>query len=80
MCIPFLLLEIHDYCRYALIVEIVKYFIVAKMYGYPYEFEFTGMTTGNVPPENIISIEKIQKFMEIQGEYEDEGFYDELNK
>ena len=38
------------------------------------------MTTGNVPPENIISIEEIQNFIEIQGEYEDEGFYDELKK
>lgn len=72
--------EIHDCSRSALIAEIVKYFIVTKIYGYPYEFEFTGMTTGNVPPENIISIEEIQNFIEIQGEYEDEGFYDELKK
>lgn len=70
--------DIHESTRGLLIAEIVKYFIVTKMYGYSYEFEFMGMTTGDVPPENIISIEVIKNFIEIQGEYEDEGFYDEL--
>lgn len=70
--------DIAETKRDLLIAEIVNYFIVTKMYGYPYRVEFTGMTTGNVPPENIISIEEIKNFIEIQGEYEDEGFYDEL--
>ena len=63
-----------------MIAEIVKYFIVTKMYGFSYEFEFTGMTIGGISPENIISIEEIQNFIEIQSEYEDEGFYSELNR
>lgn len=71
--------EIYENFRVSLIAEIVEYFIVTKMYGFSYEFEFMGMTIGSVPPENIISIEEIENFIEIQGEYEDEGFYSELN-
>lgn len=33
---------------------------------------------GAVPPEDIISIEKIKDFVKLQEQYEDDGFYDEL--
>ena len=71
--------DVHDICRYAMIAEIVKYFIVTRMYGFSYEFDFTGMTNGSVPAKNIISIEEIDGFIEMQEKYPDyEGFYDEL--
>lgn len=71
--------EVHEVRRNEIIAEIVKYYIVTKMYGYPYEFEFTGMTKGSIPAENIISIEEIVGFNEMQEKYPDfQGFYDEL--
>lgn len=71
--------DIHERCRNGLIAEIVKYNIVRNIYGYQYEFEFTGMTVGSVPAENIISIEEIQDYIQMQEKYPDySGFYDEL--
>lgn len=71
--------DVHEICRNAMIAEVVKYYIVTRMYGYSYEFAFTGMTNGSIPPENIISIEEIKGFIEMQEKYPDfEGFYDEL--
>lgn len=73
------LCDIHEIYRNGLIAEIVKYNIVRNIYGYPYEFEFTGMTEGSVPAENIISIEEIQNYIQMQEKYPDySGFYDEL--
>lgn len=71
--------EIHDMCRNEMIAEIVKCFITTKMFSCPYEFEVTGMTTSSVAPENILSIEEIRGFVQMQEKYPDfEGFYDEL--
>lgn len=71
--------DLHEVCRDDVIAEIVKYFIVTKMYGYSHEFDFTGMTNDSVPAENIVSIEEIKGFIEMQEKYPDfEGFYDEL--
>lgn len=73
--------DIHEVYRNGLIAEIVKYYIVRDLYGYKYEFEFTGMTTGSIPPENIISIEEIKDYIQIQEKYPDfERFYDELKE
>ena len=70
--------EVHDIYRNAMIAEIVKYFVVTKIYGYRYEFAFTGMTNSFIPAESIISIEEIDGFIEMQEKYpEFEGFYDE---
>lgn len=69
--------QMRERSRTDVIVEILKYFIVTKMYKYPYEFDFTGMTIGSVPSENILSIEEIENFIEIHEKYE-VGFYDEL--
>lgn len=68
--------DIHEVCRDMLIAEIVKYFIVCDLFHYKYEFEFTGMTKGSVPPENIISIEEIKGFIEMQKQYSEfKNFY-----
>lgn len=75
------LLDIHKVCRNRLIAGIVKYYIVRDLYGYKYEFAFAGMTTGSVPPENIISIEEIENYLQMQERYQDfEEFYDELKE
>ena len=71
--------DIYEGCRNDLIAEIVKYYIVKDIYGYPYEFEFTGMTKGKVPPENIISIEEIKGYIQMQEKYPDYvEFYNEI--
>lgn len=68
--------DIHEICRDMLIAEIVKYFIVCDLFHYKYEFEFTGMTKGSVLPENIISIEEIKGFIEMQKQYSEfKNFY-----
>ena len=73
------LADIHPTRRALLLAEIVKYSIVTKLFCRHYEFSFTGMTTGSVPPENIISVEEIKGFTELQEQYElCPGFYDEL--
>lgn len=73
--------DIHEICRNEMIAEIVKYYIVTRIFGYSYEFAFTGMTNGSVPAENIISIEEIEGFIEMQEKYPDyEGFYDEIKQ
>lgn len=73
--------DIHELHRYSLITEIVKYYIVTEIYGYNYEFDFTGMTIGEVEPENILSISKIRNYIQMQEKYPDyEGFYDEIKK
>lgn len=62
-----------------MIGEIVKYNIAANLFQIPYEISVTGMTTGSVPPEGIISIEEIAGFNQIQEKYaEYSGFYDEI--
>lgn len=69
--------DIYYLDRDALIAEIVKYFVVTRMFDCPYEFKLTGMTIGSVPPEDIISIEEIENFNEIQEKYlEFMGFYE----
>ena len=74
-----MLCDIHERCRNDLIAEIVKYYIVNNIYHYQYEFEFTGMTVGSIPPKDIISIEEIQDYIQMQEKYPDyNGFYDEL--
>ena len=70
--------NIHEHSRTAIIAEAVKYIIIKQILGHPYKFDFTGMTMGAVPPENIISIEEIKDFVKLQEQYEDDGFYDEL--
>lgn len=73
------LCDIHETCRNSLIAEIVKYNITKELFGYGYEFDFTGMTVGDVPPKNIISIEEIKDYIQMQEKYPDyHGFYDEL--
>lgn len=73
--------DIYELHRYSLIAEIVKYYIVTEVYGYNYEFDFTGMTIGEVVPENILSITKIRNYIQMQEKYPDyEGFYDEIKK
>lgn len=64
-----------------IIAEIIKYNIVSKIYNFPnkYVSEVTAMTIGNVPPQDIISIEEITNYISIQEKYFDfEGFYTEL--
>lgn len=70
--------NIHEHSRTAVIAEAVKYIIIKQILNCPYEFDFTGMTMGAVPPEDIISIEEIKDFVKLQEQYEDDGFYDEL--
>lgn len=41
--------DIHEIYRNRLIAEIVKYNITKDIFGFGYEFEFTGMTVGDVP-------------------------------
>lgn len=71
--------DIHKiYCN-SLIAEIVKYNITKVLFGFDYEFEFTGMTVRDVPPQNILSIEEIKDYIQMQEKYPDyERFYDEL--
>ena len=65
--------------RYISVDLLVNDDIVKNIYGYPYEFEFTGMTKGKVPPENIISIEEIKGYIQMQEKYPDyEEFYNEI--
>ena len=65
--------------REMLITEIAKYYIVTELYSFPYKFEFTGRKEGKVNPEDIIVIEEIQGFIEMQEKYDDyHNFYDEL--
>lgn len=67
----FILFQLHFTTR--------EYYIVKNIYGYPYEFEFTGMTKGKVPPENIISIEEIKGYIQMQEKYPDYvEFYNEI--
>lgn len=71
--------EIDRYTRDMLIAEIAKYYVVTELYGFPYEFEFTGRKEGKVKPEDIIVIEEIQGFIEMQEKYDDyQNFYNEL--
>ena len=71
--------DIHEIYRNSLIAEIVKYNITKDLFGFNYEFEFTGMTVGDVPPQNILSIEEIKDYIQMQEKYSDyKGFYDEL--
>ena len=70
--------DVHETYRASLLEEIVKYNIVTKIYNCEYKFEFPGMISGRVRPENIIAIEEIKGFVEMQEEYEPPGFYDEL--
>lgn len=71
--------DIHEIYRNRLIAEIVKYNITKDIFGFGYEFEFTGMTVGDVPPQNILSIEEIKDYIQMQEKYPDyKGFYDEL--
>ena len=71
--------DIHEIYRNRLIAEIVKYNITKDIFGFGYEFEFTGMTVGDVPPQNILSIEEIKDYIQMQEKYSDyKGFYDEL--
>lgn len=55
--------EVNKIQRNRLVSEIVKYFIVTKMYGYVYEFESTRNTNSSVLPENIISVEEVAGFI-----------------
>lgn len=69
--------NISELRRDVLIGEIVKYNIAANLFQIPYEISVTGMTTGSVPPEDIISIEEIAGFNQMQEKYaEYNGFYD----
>lgn len=71
--------DIHEIYRNSLMAEIVKYNITKDLFGFDYEFEFTGMTVGDIPPQNILSIEEIKDYIQMQEKYPDyEGFYDEL--
>ena len=71
--------DIHEIYRNSLIAEIVKYNITKDLFGFGYEFDFTGMTVGDVPPQNILSIEEIKDYIQMQEKYPDyKGFYDEL--
>ena len=71
--------DIHETYRNRLIAEIVKYNIMKDLFGFGYEFDFTGMTVGDVPPQNILSIEEIRDYIQMQEKYPDyKGFYDEL--
>lgn len=68
--------DIHEVHRNSLIAEIVKYNITKDLFGFDYEFDFTGMTVGDVPPQNILSIEEIKNYIQIQEKYPDyQGFY-----
>lgn len=68
--------------REKLIATILEYFIIIRMFGQKYESEYelsvTGKTRGSVAPEDILSIEEIAGYREIQEIYEPEGFYDVL--
>lgn len=71
--------EMDKHTREMLITEIAKYYIVTELYSFPYKFEFTGRKEGKVNPEDIIVIEEIQEFIEMQEKYDDyHNFYDEL--
>ena len=71
--------DIHELYRNSLIAEIVKYNITKDLFSFDYELKFTGMTVGDVPPQNILSIEEIKDYIQMQEKYPDyEGFYDEL--
>lgn len=71
--------DIHEIYRNSLIAEIVKYNITKDLFGFDYEFDFTGMTVGDVPPQNILDIEEIRDYIHMQEKYPDyNGFYDEL--
>lgn len=62
-----------------LIAEIVKYYIMKDFTKISYDIGFTGKTKGPVPPEDIISIEEIKNFIEMQeNEFDFQGFYNEL--
>lgn len=65
--------------RKFLLAEIVKYSIVTKIFDYSYEFNLTGKTIGSVPSHDIISIEKIHRYVEMKEKHpEYNGFYEEL--
>ena len=68
--------DIHESCRNSLIAEIVKYNITKDLFGLDYEFDFTGMTVGDVPTQNILRIDKIKNYIQMQEKYPDyKGFY-----
>lgn len=83
-CIVKFKCSLADMCpstRAPLLAEIVKYYIVTRVYGYSYEFAFAGKTIGSVPGDNIISIEEIEGFIEMQEKYDEfAGFYDEIKQ
>ena len=71
--------EMDKRTRKMLVGEIVKYYIVTELYELPYKFEFTGRKEEKVKPEDIIVIEEIKGFIEMQEKYDDyQNFYDEL--
>lgn len=71
--------DIYEKCRNGLISEIVKYNIMKDLFGFGYEFDFMGMTVGDVPPQNILNIEEIRDYIQMQEKYPDyKGFYDEV--
>lgn len=73
--------DIYENHREGLIEEIVRYFICLKILKKQYEIMFTGMTVNSIQPKNIISIEEIKNFIEIQERFpEFRGFYDELKQ
>ena len=52
---------VEDYA-YRLIIEIIKYYVVKRLYLLDYEFCYTGMTKGSIPPSDIIEIIEIENY------------------
>lgn len=59
-----------------IIRELVFYFIMKDIYGCTYNLADTGEKRGDVPPDDILRIEKIENFENIMSQYaEFEDFY-----
>lgn len=73
--------DISERSQETMIIELVKYFVITELYKLSYEFACTGWKRGSVPPENILAIEEIEHFVEMQEQFDDyKHFYDELKK
>ena len=67
--------NLDDSCRNRIVSEIIMHTLATQM-NVPYYFQFTGMTSSNIPPQNILSIDEIKDFVRIQEKHSEyKGFY-----
>lgn len=59
--------------------ELVRYYVITELFKLPYAIECTGCRIGSVEAEDILVIDEIEDYIEMQEQFEEfKGFYDEL--